>query len=175
MSKRKRVPRVSAAPPSDTDSGIYVAARSRKPGKHVTRSVAGLGATNEELFCWSARKMDHEYRGSWDWYLLPSEIYGFLCFIEDMSKLKWIEILGQGTGGKQRHKKNHSYKIDVLPKEAKDRLDTIFANRDGAEYPEDIFRFRCSGRLRIWGFRVGSLFEILWYDRNHQVYPTAKN
>jgi hypothetical protein len=37
---------------------------------------------------------------------------------------------------------------------------------------EDIYRFRLGNKRRLWGFRRVNLFEILWYDPDHNVYPT---
>ncbi|MDK8636685.1 hypothetical protein QP866_02440 [Corynebacterium imitans] len=38
---------------------------------------------------------------------------------------------------------------------------------------ERLFRFRLSGEARLWGFRSGALFRILWYDPEHQVSPVS--
>jgi len=37
---------------------------------------------------------------------------------------------------------------------------------------ESIFRFRLSNMRRLWGFRVVNQFQILWYDPEHNIYPT---
>ena len=37
---------------------------------------------------------------------------------------------------------------------------------------EDLFRFRVGGKKRLWGFEVDGVFHVLWWDAEHQVYPT---
>jgi hypothetical protein len=38
---------------------------------------------------------------------------------------------------------------------------------------QELFRFRVSATVRLWGFIKGSVFHVLWWDANHKVYPTG--
>jgi hypothetical protein len=82
----------------------------------------------------------------------------------EFEKLYWREIekFNAGNG----HQMHHSMPIDAICTEACKRLEFL-------EMVEaDIYRFRLGNKRRLWGFRRVNLFEILWYDPDHNVYPT---
>jgi hypothetical protein len=61
------------------------------------------------------------------------------------------------------------YKTAELPsKQTRDRL--IELEHDD----EDIACLRLSGTGRLWGFRRGRYFHVLWWDPDHQVWPSRK-
>jgi hypothetical protein len=88
-----------------------------------------------------------------------------------MAKLTWAEIEAQKTGsGTNRHKKHHDQEVESLRSEAREalrqrKLSVIFGDNN-------IFRFRVDGTTRLWGFRQGRIFHIVWWDPNHEVCPT---
>jgi hypothetical protein len=95
------------------------------------------------------------------------EAIELLGFMADMAQLTWAEIERMETGGKSRHHKHHDMPVDQLSADAqarvaKKRLDVIFG--------DDIFRFRLSGTRRLWGFREGRTFHVVWWDPSHAVY-----
>lgn len=127
-----------------------------------------MADTSQDTFTWSARAIDHEYCGSWDWTLKPDELADVLQFLENLQKLRWGEIEAQRTGGRERHKKHHFMDVHQLCQEARQRLESISTD---AEVPEKLFRFRLTGKQRLWGHRRQGCFHILWFDRDHCVYP----
>lgn len=115
--------------------------------------------------------------GTWSWgqhrnWCSP-EARGAGCVIrtamQDMSQLTWSEIFGQTTGGKERHRKHHAQSWDSLCNEAQERWIEIERSE------EELFRFRVGGKERIWGVRQGATFFVVWWDAEHQVYPTEKS
>ena len=40
--------------------------------------------------------------------------------------------------------------------------------------PDSIARFRLSGTKRLYGFLVDNEFHLLWWDPNHEVWPSEK-
>jgi hypothetical protein len=116
--------------------------------------------------------------GEWSWgqkrnWCLQAIQDGTDCTIRttmnQMSNLKWSEILAQNTGEKKRRKKHHPQPWDSICPEAQGRW--IEINR----YEEEIFRFRVGGKQRIWGVRHGATFFVVWWDSEHQIYPTEKD
>ena len=106
--------------------------------------------------------------GEWSWkqkrnWCLSKDKGGAGCTVrrimEKMSQLTWKEIWGL------RH---HSQKLDSLCREAQKRWKKI--NRP----EEELFRFRSSGKQRIWGVRQGATFFVVWWDAEHKIYPTEK-
>jgi len=94
----------------------------------------------------------------WEQTILPK--------LTEWQKLTWAEIDGFTTGGKDRHKMHHSMEVDILADEAIYRLIEI------EKHGDTIFRFRLGSKRRLWGFRILSEFELVWYDPNHEIYPT---
>lgn len=67
----------------------------------------------------------------------------------------WSEIL-------VTHKKfNHGIDVNRLNKIAQDRLAERYIEA------ESIISLRLTGKIRIYGYMVGSVFNLLWYDCNH--------
>ena len=42
------------------------------------------------------------------------------------------------------------------------------------DFSTDLFRFRLSGKERLYGFRIEAeaMFYMLWYDPHHKIYPS---
>ncbi|TIM94396.1 MAG: hypothetical protein E5Y34_30910 [Mesorhizobium sp.] len=125
------------------------------------------------------RVIDHADRhGEWAWgqprnWCDPTYGAGNACLIRstmiEMSALYWSEILAQSTGGKERHRKHHPQSWDSLCQEAQERWLEIGREED------ELFRFRTGGKERIWGFREGHVFNVVWWDAEHQIYPVEKS
>lgn len=143
-------------------------------GKRIPSQNSQPVSTTQSQVKWSTKLIDTGYCGDWDWDLSPNEIKALLSFLEDVANKTWGEItselVGSGKHG-SRHHKHHDQGIDTLCSDAQDRLAVHLANQ---ELPETLFRFRLSGKTRLWGTRTREVFNIVWFDRNHCVYPTSK-
>lgn len=146
---------------------------SRAGWKAVPSSAALSAGSNDEKFRWSVREADRNVSDDdscdWTWELPANETFRLLDFLEETSHKTWGELLADRTGGRSRHKKHHAHSVDNLPRRAVDRLRrTGFLDRG----EEEMFRFRLDGKGRLWGYRSGSLFRVVWWDAEHRVYPT---
>jgi hypothetical protein len=153
-----------------------------KGGRPKARAVANASRTpkaappqestqgDKPLFCFAHADRSGDER----WAFSPpgdhaQEVLNFLC---EMAKLRWSEIERQQTGGKNRHRKHHSYDVGALCPDAQ----ASFGRAGyGETFGETIFRFRLAGTKRLWGFRDGRTFHVAWWDRDHQVSPADKN
>ena len=61
---------------------------------------------------------------------------------------------------------HHGMDVDVITREAQHRLMVL------DKYFDTIFRFRLGNRRRLWGFRILANFDVLWFDPEHEIYPT---
>jgi hypothetical protein len=77
--------------------------------------------------------------------------------------LTWREIRQLTAGGHRRH---HFQPVESVCQEAQNRFEDLQLDL------EQLFRLRHGSTLRIWGHLVGPVFRIIWYDRQHRVYPT---
>lgn len=90
-----------------------------------------------------------------------------LSMLAEYEDRKWSQIK-QETHGKKNKSKHHFIEdLTKLDKEAKDRLEKLGIY-------EDFFSLRLNNLTRIYGVLRSRVFEILWYDNNHEIYPIDK-
>jgi hypothetical protein len=83
--------------------------------------------------------------------------------LSGFESMTWREILLDSK------KQNHTVPVQNLCKSARDRL--IILNLDDLD---EITSLRLSGTERIWGVINQGIMELLWWDPNHEVYPSIK-
>ena len=137
------------------------------PHVPVVGELQPLDQSQKPVF--SFEHLDRSQPGEWSHDLSSDEhapeVLAFLC---EMARLSWSEIGAMQTGGRRRHKKHHSQEVSSLRPEAQ-----RYAEQRGFDriFGEDAFRFRLGGEKRLWGFRVGRTFHVVWWDPLHKVYP----
>ena len=87
------------------------------------------------------------------------EILNRLAGFESMS---WVEIKSK-TG-------SHTVGAEGIIKEARQRL----TERNLDEWADHLTSLRMKGKERLWGFLRAGIFHALWWDPEHQVYPSKK-
>ena len=101
-----------------------------------------------------------DVHGPWGWNNISKD-YLFSKILDSVinfESMKWHEILNRN---------NHEIKICRITKEAQRRL--VELNIDDIE---TLVSLRIMGAVRIWGIRVHNCFKVLWWDPEHQVYPS---
>jgi hypothetical protein len=103
-----------------------------------------------------------DLKGPWGWENVGKEFFftEIIPKIKNFEKMFWKEIL---------NKQNHEVQVAQICKEAQKRLKHI-----DCDDIENLVSLRLSGTQRIWGFREDNIFKILWWDPDHQVYPSKK-
>lgn len=81
--------------------------------------------------------------------------------IKHFETMTWNQI-------QQDKNRNHSVMVSKLCKQARDRAVELKLGVD------ELFRFRLSGKQRLWGIRDRDRFRILWWDPEHEVCPSPK-
>ena len=62
------------------------------------------------------------------------------------------------------------YDVATLPNPlARTRLETA-----GLADQTKIWRLALGGKPRLYGFLVGNIFHVVWWDREHEVWPSRK-
>jgi len=79
--------------------------------------------------------------------------------IKHFESMTWNQI-------QQDKKRNHSVRVSDLCKKARGRVLELSLGVD------DLFRFRLTGKQRLWGIRDRERFRILWWDPEHEVCPS---
>lgn len=142
-------------------------------GKHPRADASALRRhlDHDGYVVFSFRHSDHQHDQSWSWPG-PDHAKEILDFACETNRRTWGEVLQDTTGGRERHKKHHDQPISTLCREAQDRLAEL--HLDEVLDDDKLFRFRLSGEKRLWGFRRGDGFYVLWWDAEHRVYPTGR-
>lgn len=138
----------------------------RPQHKQVKQSAAPPEAIDHQQFSWSAAEVDHEYTGDWGWQLTAKDVSDLLKLLEEMSRLTWREVKALRTGGRRSRQLHHDQPVNSICAAAQRRLEDLEVD------VEDIFRLRHGNLIRIWGYLVGPVFRILWYDGAHKVCPS---
>lgn len=81
--------------------------------------------------------------------------------LHEFEGMNWAQILATGS---------HPVEVYKICKDARDRLVKI--ERDDLD---ELMSFRLTGPNRVWCDKSGHIMRLLWWDENHQVYPTARD
>ena len=116
---------------------------------------------------WCANKADREGKWSWgelrDWDNAEWDevIQPPFRFFE---QLTWGEI--DSLSSESGHKMHHDHDLGDLVPEAQDR----WRHMDLEQF-DVLFRFRLGGTRRAWGYVAQAHFHLVWWERNHSIYP----
>lgn len=118
---------------------------------------------------WCARIADHTGQWSWGEARLWTDGEWDTDISSGLNSLQshdWKEIqyMNSDTG----HLMHHDHEVSSLCDEAVARWFEL-------EYEQfdTIFRFRLGNLKRAWGIEVQGHFYLIWYERNHKIYPTS--
>ena len=124
--------------------------------KHKPQSPYVINVKNPDTFnsaspSWCFRLCD---RGYWT-FTADDFMNEILPKLKDWEAQTWNEILVKAN------KQNHSIDVEKLNKAARNRLDMMQLEA------EAIVSLRLQGAHRLYGYRIGSVFYVLWYDKDH--------
>jgi hypothetical protein len=133
--------------------GIHLAA-----GKEPKIGIAPDGPTHP---AWRLAHID------WDGPWCPSKCKeaGVRQILERLAKfesMSWVQIKSN-TG-------SHTVGAENIIKKARQRL----TEQKLDEWADHLTSLRMSGKERLWGFLRGGIFHALWWDPEHEVYPSPK-
>jgi hypothetical protein len=145
--------------------GATVEAKKRIPEPELT--------PHQRLMKWD-RTLEDKEAGKWSWgddrkccdKDWDNRVHPFL---KEYEKKKWGEIDSETTGPRRKRRKKHVYyTFDKLIDEAYERLVDMELN----DFAPNIFRFRLSGKRRLYGFRIDptAMFHMIWFDAKHRLY-----
>jgi hypothetical protein len=131
--------------------------------KETPRSTPALpGAeTSGDRLCWRFKHFDHD--GPWSFAGMSGKDIRDL--MECLAKFETMTVAEafRGYPGKE-------YDIEAIPTaEARKRLDAI-----GLADMTKISVFRLGGEQRLYGFRCGTVFHVVWWDPEHVIWPSPK-
>ncbi|MDI3384007.1 hypothetical protein ACFPPF_21980 [Xenophilus aerolatus] len=127
------------------------------------------GSRFESRMTWCITQADREGHWPWkeprDWTAHEWETL-IRPPLTDLAALTWAEIdrLSSDTG----HRMHHGHELSEIRIEAQRRWLEL-----DLEQFDTVFRFRIGGqKSRAWGFVAQAHFHLVWWDREHSIYPT---
>lgn len=145
MAKEKKKPKIKSNPQSG-----------KRPKRAIDPDIYA-----QHKACWAFSQMDCGGDFGWNKSTFEDlqEIRNVLCDFETMT---WSEIFLEAK------KQNHSCDVASLSPKARARLLEI-----GMDDQDKLWSIRLSGKERLWGILDRGVFYIVWWDANHQVYPST--
>lgn len=84
---------------------------------------------------------------------------------KEFQQLSWKEVMAMSSD--TGHNMHHHQDLDTLAEEAQSRWMAL----DLEQY-DNLFRFRLGNKKRAWGIVVQAHFFMVWWERDHKIYPT---
>lgn len=133
------------------------------------KTVINAGySSDKEKVIWCFDKIDRSGKFAFDSNRPEFQHKLILDKIIDYSSMTWSDIKKQThDDGKSKH---HMLSLDSLSDDAVERIKAKHLE----EYSDSIFSFALQNKLRIIGIRQNSYFHVIWYDSNHEIYPSNK-
>lgn len=145
--------------------------KTRKPPKKTTyrehpsqkKKTHKIQLPNSDLEkpAWQFHEIDWD--GPWGWHLLEANKWQeILTKLGHFETRTWADIKSDGN--------NHAVEIQNSPNpNVLKRLTEI--HQDDID---ELFSLRLSGKERLWGILDNHILKILWWDANHEVWPSKK-
>lgn len=108
-----------------------------------------------------------EFHPRWSLNCYPSLYNDVLKKLQSYEGMTWGEIQSS-SGGKTHGTNSHFEKMSELCKEARKRAEELHI------YEDYIFSLRLDGKKRLFGLIEDGVFLVIWYDPNHEIYPSEK-
>ncbi len=145
MARKTKQPRISKEP---------------NPKKRPAIENWPLSNDSGQVF-WSFSLIDCD--GRWGFNSICKNEFHHLITSEFKSKegISWSAL--KSNGG------SHSVEKSKLIKAAQDRLADIHLDDI-----DELFSMRFTNKKRMWGIREGNVFKLLWWDPEHEIYPSLK-
>ncbi|MDU7692713.1 MAG: hypothetical protein E7K04_00455 [Helicobacter sp.] len=144
-------------------------AKTSKKQKNIEiqdKKAKKAGEIESQKPSWRFSKMDKEYMS-----LEKTEeetLRIILSALKSLESQTWNEIKQSIS---KNGRKSHFIAVKDLCKEAQDRFNAM-------KLPEisddEIFSLRLAGKIRVFGLFLGSIFNIIWIDPNHEICPSHK-
>lgn len=135
--------------------------RERPPAEKTAKTAESpdFGGSNPS---WQIRIL--QTRGPFGWDVLDKEkLEQIRQRLANFETMTWNEILVKGK------KRNHTIQVEDLPSENRKRLREV-----GQHDVDQLVSLSVSSRERIFGIRDKAVLRLLWWDPEHQVFPSRK-
>ena len=134
------------------------AGQNRDPRSRKKPTSLPIVSTQDKKLVWKVARIDDNSRWGWDQITCPDFLRNIWEKMRNFETMTWGEILG-------RH--HHAIAVNDIIKPAQNRLEQL-----GHDDQAELVSFRLSNTERIWAIRSGEEAFLLWWDPNHEIYPS---
>jgi hypothetical protein len=132
-------------------------------------SLASKGSRFSLQMTWCARCGDVE--GDWSWneprqWDETEWLYDIKAALDCLEGSTWAEI--DAFSSDSGHKMHHGHELNDLRREARRRWKKL-----GYEEFGSVFRFSTGNTQRAWGVILQGHFYLVWFEREHKIYPVS--
>ena len=135
------------------------AGRNRNPRRTKKPVSAPMVSTQTRKLVWKVARIDDNSPWGWNQITCPDFLRNIWDKMRNFETMPWSEILG-------RH--HHAIAVNDIIQPAQNRLEQL-----GYDDQAELVSFRLSNTERIWAIRSGAEAFLIWWDPNHEIYPSA--
>lgn len=134
--------------------------RKYNPNTKNQTSIKKEDTYQNKNLIWKVTKIDEDGKWGWNNITCPKFLKKLWNKMRNFETMTWGQILGN---------KHHIIPINQIVRPAQDRLKTLKYDDQ-----EELMSFRISSKERIWAIRSNENSYLLWWDPNHEIYPSSK-
>lgn len=134
------------------------ARRNRNPRRRKKPASVSIVSTQNRKLVWKVARIDDNSPWGWNQVTCPDFLRNIWDKMRNFETMTWGEILG-------RH--HHAIAVNDIIEPAQNRLEQL-----GYDDQAELVSFRLSNTERIWAIRSGEAAFLLWWDPNHEIYPS---
>lgn len=135
------------------------AGRNRNPRRTKKPVSAPMVSTQTRKLVWKVARIDDNSPWSWNQITCPDFLRNIWDKMRNFETMPWSEILGRY---------HHAIAVNDIIQPAQNRLEQL-----GYDDQAELVSFRLSNTERIWAIRSGAEAFLIWWDPNHEIYPSA--
>lgn len=135
------------------------AGRNRNPSQTKKPVSVPIVSTQTKKLVWKVARIDDNSPWGWNQITCPDFLRNIWDKMRNFETMTWSEILGRN---------HHAIAVNDIIQPAQNRLEQL-----GYDDQAELVSFRLSNTERIWAIRSGEEAFLLWWDPNHEIYPSA--
>ena len=134
------------------------AGRNRNPRPRKKPTSPPIVSTQNRKLVWKVTGIDDNSPWGWNQITCPDFLRNIWEKMRNFETMTWSEILGRN---------HHAIAVNDIIKPAQNRLEQL-----GHDDQAELVSFRLGNTERIWAIRSGAEAFLLWWDPNHEIYPS---
>ena len=134
------------------------ASRNRNPSSRRRATSPPMESTQNKKLVWKVSKIDDNSQWGWNQITCPDFLRNIWEKMQHFETMTWSEILGRD---------HHEIPVNNIRRQAQKRLEELQHDDE-----ETLVSFHITGRQRIWAIRSGQEAFLLWWDPDHEIYPS---